>query len=360
MLIQADRLRAFATDIFAAAGCEREEGERIARYLVGADLAGHPSHGVIRVPRYVSAMRDGKVHPGQSISVVTETDAIAILDGHFGFGQTIAEQAVDLGIDKARRHGVSVIGLKNVSHLGRIGDWPERAAVAGMVSIHFVNTSGIGLLVAPFGAAERRMSTNPFAVGVPVAGADPVILDFATSIVAEGKVMVSVDGGKPLPEGALVDAEGNITSDPEVIYGPITEARPLNSRGGSGAIRAMGEHKGSGLSIVCELLAGALATSGAAKAGVTQLSNGMLSIYMDVATFDSGGGFADEVAQYLDFARSARPIDPDKPVLLPGEPERQSRADFAANGIPLQDTTWRSLVDTAALVGMNSADIDAG
>ena len=359
MDITADQLRGFTADIFTAAGCDREEGERIADYLVGANLAGHPSHGVIRVPRYVGAIRAGKVNPGQKITVVNDTDAIAIVDGHFGFGQTIGEQAVDLGIEKARKHGVSVVGITNVSHLGRIGDWPIRAANAGMVSIHFVNTSGIGLLVAPFGAAERRMSTNPFAVGVPVQGEEPVILDFATSIVAEGKVMVSVDGGKPLPEDALVDEEGNLTTDQSVIYGPITEERPLNSRGGTGAIRAMGEHKGSGLSIMCELLAGALSTSGAARPGIEQLSNGMLSIYMDVATFDAGGGFAEEVKRYLDFARSAKPINPGAPLMMPGDPERRKRRAYEADGIPLEDTTWRSLLETADFVGINRPALDA-
>lgn len=347
MQITAKSLTEVSSDIFAAAGCTREESDRVAKYLVGANLAGHPSHGVVRVPRYVSQLKTEKVMPGQSITVVTDTDVIAVVDGHFGFGQTIGEQAVDFGIEKAKKHGASIVGLKNVAHLGRIGDWPERAAAQGMVSIHFVNTSGIGLSVAPFGAAERRMSTNPFAVGVPVKDGPPVILDFATSIVAEGKVMVAVDGGKPLPEGALVDAEGNFTTNPEVLYGPITDERPLNARAGTGAIRAMGDHKGSGLSIICELLAGSLAGGGAAKQGVDRLSNGMLSIYMDVATFDAGGGFADDVAHYLGFARSAKPIDPDGEVLMPGDPERNRREKYLADGIPLEDTTWSSLVNLA-------------
>ena len=347
MQISAKSLTGLSSEIFAAAGCQREEADRVAKYLVGANLAGHPSHGVVRVPRYVSQLKSEKVLPGQSISVVTDTDAIAVVDGHFGFGQTIGEQAVDFGIKKAKAHGAAVIGLRNVAHLGRIGDWPERAAAQGLVSIHFVNTSGIGLAVAPFGSSERRMSTNPFAVGVPVKDGPPVILDFATSIVAEGKVMVAVDGGKPLPEGALVDQDGNFTTNAEALYGPITDERPLNARAGTGAIRAMGDHKGSGLSIVCELLAGALTGSGAAKTGVDRLSNGMLSIYMDAAAFDAGGEFADDVTRYLDFARSAKPIDPKGEVLMPGDPERRRRDDYLANGIPLEDTTWKSLVDLA-------------
>ena len=125
MQITADALTGLSSEIFIAAGCTREEADRVAKYLVGANLAGHPSHGVVRVPRYVDQLKNEKVVPGQSISVVTDSGVVAVVDGHFGFGQTIGEQAVDLGIERAKQHGASVIGLRNVAHLGRIGDWPE-------------------------------------------------------------------------------------------------------------------------------------------------------------------------------------------------------------------------------------------
>ncbi len=345
MPVNAAPLRTLVADIFTAAGCGAAEAARIAHYLVTANLTGHPSHGVIRVSRYLDWMKSGWVYPGRSIEVVHEASNFAIVDGQFGFGQTVAEQAVDLGIEKARNHAVSVIGLRNSSHLGRIGDWPERAAAAGTVSVHFVNTSGVGTLVAPFGGIDRRMSTNPFAVGVPN-GDEPVILDFATSIVAEGKVMVAVNGGKPLPEGALIDAEGNLTTDPEAIYGPITDKSRLSSRGGGGAIRAMGDHKGSGLSMICELLAGALGSGGCARPGVKILANNMLSIYMNAAAMDTGG-FAAEISEFIAWARSARPIDPAVPVLTPGDPERAARRTREADGIPLEAETMRTLLRIA-------------
>ena len=346
MPIAAAPLRALVTDIFAAAGCTPVEAARIARYLVIANLCGHPSHGVIRVSRYLDWLKAGWVYPGRAIEVVQEAPSFAIVDGQFGFGQTVGEQAVDLGIEKARANAVSVIGLRNAGHLGRIADWPERAAAAGMVSVHFVNTSGLGTLVAPFGAIDRRMSTNPFAVGVPN-GDRPVILDFATSIVAEGKVMVAVNGGKPLPDGALIDADGRLTSDPEAIYGPIADKSKLSARKGRGAIRAMGAHKGSGLAMICELLAGALGSGGCAKTGVDVLANGMLSIYMDAAAMDTGG-FAGEVADFIAWAKSARPIDPAAPVLAPGDPERSSRESCASSGIPLEEDTLDMLLGIAA------------
>ena len=172
-------LRAFVTDIFAKAGTSREEGERIAHHLIGANLAGHDSHGVIRVPRYVLWLANGSVVAGQTLQVVVESPAHAVLDGGFGFGQTIGPLAVDMGIAKAKQSGMAVIALRNSGHIGRIGDWAERAAAAGLVSIHFVNVA-MGELVAPFGGVDRRFSTNPVLRGRAATGhgpADPGLRD---------------------------------------------------------------------------------------------------------------------------------------------------------------------------------------
>ena len=359
MIIQAEALRNLTAAIFERAGCDRDEAERVARYLVEANLTGHDSHGVIRIPRYVSAVHRGDTVTGRKIEVVTDSGTLAVVDGGFGFGQTVGEQAVLLGIEKAKEHGSSVIGLRNCAHLGRIGDWAELAAAHGMVSIHFVNTSGIGILVAPFGASEGRMSTNPVAVGVPRDGQPPLILDFATSIVAEGKILVAINGGKPLPEGAFVAADGSFTTDPEVVYGPLENGQPPAKRSGTGAIRAMGLHKGSGLSIVCELLAGALTGGGAADPSVKKLSNNMLSIFMDTAQFQLGGGFAAEVERFIDFAKSARPTERDGEVLMPGDPERRYREQRGRDGIPLPDRAWEAISQAARDVGLNNTEIDA-
>ncbi len=358
MIIHGAPLRRLVGEIFTAAGCSEDEARRIARYLVEANLAGHDSHGVIRVPRYLRRMKTGNLIANQDIDVLADGGATVLIDGRFGFGQTLGEQAVDLGIDKARQYGVAIIALRNAGHLGRIGDWAERAAAAGQISIHFVNTPGAGMLVAPFGSMERRMSTNPVAIGVPRSGGDPLILDFATSTVAEGKIMVAADGGKPLPADALIDGDGAPSADPEVIYGPLGSARPSDKRDGPGAIRAMGAHKGSGLAIMCELLAGALTGSGCGRADDPRPGNGMLSIFMDIARFDTADAFAGEMARYVDFVKSARPIAPDGEVLLPGEPERRSRARREAEGIPLQDSTWAGMVEAAGPLGLSRERID--
>src|SRR5215813_5743420 len=179
--IKAEALEAFVADIFSAAGCSKKEGGRIGRYLVSANLSGHDSHGVVRVPRYASQKKAGTVLP--DVTVEVDTPVIAVIDGKYGFGQTVTPQAVRIGIDKAKKNGLSAVTLRNAGHVGRVGDWAEMAAAEGLVSVHFVNASG-SVLVAPYGGVDRRFSTAPYCVGIPRAGEDPLVLDFATSIVA--------------------------------------------------------------------------------------------------------------------------------------------------------------------------------
>ena len=234
-----------------------EEARRIATYLTTANLTGHDSHGVIRVPVYIRWKKTGSVVPNQTAEVVVDTPSLAVVDGKFGYGQTVTPQAVRIGIDKCKKAGLAAVALRNAGHIGRVGDWAEMAAAEGLVSVHFVNAAG-SLLVAPFGGVEKRLSTAPYCVGIPRKGQDPIVLDFATSIVAEGKVLVASRGGKKLPKGALVDADGTLSEDPSVLYGPYTPDGPRDHTAGTGAIRAFGEHKGSGLAFICELLGGAL------------------------------------------------------------------------------------------------------
>jgi uncharacterized oxidoreductase len=276
------------------------------------------------------------------------------VDGHFGFGQTVVPQAVDLGIAKAKASGMSVIALRNTGHAGRIGDWAERAATAGLVSIHFVNVPG-GLLVAPFGGVDKRLSTNPFCIGVPAGeGRPPLLMDFATSLVAEGKVQVASRGGKKVPEGALIRPDGQLSSDPAVLYGPLIPAGPRDANKGEGALVPFGLHKGSGLSFMCEILAGMLsggATSGPIPPGSMLLGNSMLSIYLDPVQFGNTD-FVRRVREFVDYVKTSRPAAPGGEVLVPGEPETRTRAERLASGIVLQADTWAAIVGAAKRFGV--------
>jgi uncharacterized oxidoreductase len=351
VLIGAAPLEALVRDIFLAAGCDAEEAGRIAHHLLGANLAGHDSHGVARVPRYVEWKEAGYVLAGRNAAIVTDGGAFALLDGQFGFGQTVAAQATALGIGRARSHGAAVIGLRNAGHIGRVGAYAEQAIEAGLISIHFVNVAG-STLVAPFGGTERRFSTAPFCVGVPTA--PPVVLDFATSRVAEGKVLVASQGGKPLPPDALIEPDGRLSADPRTLYGPYEKVGPRNPAGGAGAIRAFGEHKGSGLAFICELLAGAL-TGGGCSGPVRErgrIANGMLSVFLSPEHFGDEAAFRRAAEEYVAWVKSCRPAEPGGEVLAPGEPEARLRAKRLAEGVPLQPDTWESILRCARRLGV--------
>jgi uncharacterized oxidoreductase len=364
VLVNAGTMQALVGAIFERAGCSAAEAARIGTRLTGANLRGHDSHGVIRTPRYVQWLDDGMIVANQSVQVEHDEQVLAVIDGRYGFGQSVGEQAVDIGIGKARRHGVAVTALKNAGHLGRIGDWAERAAAAGLVSIHMVNVRG-SLLVAPFGGVDRKGSTSPFCAGVPMGeGEEPIVLDFATSQVAEGKALVALRGGKPLPAGSLVLPDGTLTADPSPLYGELEEGRYPDPNRGPGALTGFGLHKGSGLNFLMEVMAGALTgggTSGAVRymGGKRRVCNGMLSIFMDVQRFRDMDGFVADVREYVDFVKSSRPVTAGGEVLVPGEKEKRTMAERLTGGLPLSQQTWSDILATATRVGMAGADLDA-
>ena len=358
--VPAARVERLVGAIMTAAGCATKESEGIARRLVGANLRGHDSHGVIRTPRYVEWIDIGRVVPGQAVVIEKENDVIAILDGGYGFGQSLGEETVDIGVAKAKKNGVGVTALKHAGHLGRIGDWAERAAEHNCASLHMVNVRG-SLLVAPFGARERRGGTSPFCAGVPVGQGEPIVLDFATSFVAEGKALVAARGGKALPDGALINEAGAATNDPVALYGDTPPGRSPDARQGLGALSGFGLHKGSGLNFFMEMFAGALTGSGTNGAlGETErrrFCNGMLSIYMDVDFFHSDEWFATEVRNFVDFWKSAALAEGHEEVLVPGEVERRTMAERSENGLPLSATAWDDILATAVRVGLSDDEI---
>src|SRR6266702_2103918 len=321
--IQVKNLIDFVAEVFGHAESSPEEAKRIATYLTTANLTGHDSHGVIRVPVYIRWLKTGFVVPNQTAEIVVDTPSLAVVDGKFGYGQTVTPQAVKIGIEKCKKAGLAAVALRNAGHIGGV---------------------------------EKRLSTAPYCVGIPREGQDPIVLDFATSIVAEGKVLVASRGGKKLPKGALVDADGSLSEDPAVLYGPHTAEGPRDHTKGTGAIRAFGEHKGSGLAFICELLGGALTGTGA-TAPDRRFANGMFAIYVDPKVVDTSHFFDGEISRYVDFIRATKPVAGVDAVLIPGDPERKMRADRAKNGVPLPDGTWAAIVNTAREVGVSEVSI---
>lgn len=349
VVVDADRLRAFARAICRRAGCDDEETGAIADHLVDANLAGHDSHGVGMLTDYVPAMRDGRLKLGRRARIARDLGAVVVIDGGIGVGQVLGREAMNIGIERARRHGVALIALQRSHHLGRIGAWAEQCAAAGCVSMHYVNVIGHRTYVAPFGGRAGRLATNPVCIGLPATDRPPVILDMATSKVAFGKIKVARNQGAAAPEGALIGPDGGPTTDPAVMF-----AEPI------GALLPFGEHKGYGLALMCDLLAGALAGGGTNKPE-SQTSdtiiNSMLSVIIDPAAMMDVAAMNAEIDALCDWVLSSPARAGFAEVMLPGDPERLSRARREREGIPLDRNTWQQLIGVARMAGCTDAEI---
>ncbi|WP_156821545.1 Ldh family oxidoreductase [Halomonas smyrnensis] len=333
-------------DILMSDGCESYEAKIVSDHLVDASLRGHDSHGVIRILRYHAWLGTGKINANRTLKTILDTGVMLQFDGQDGMGQRLATEAAALGIDRAREHGLSLVALRRAGHVGRLGAYAEQACAEGMVSIHFVNVAG-SRLVAPFGSSQRAISTAPVAIGVPHGAGDDFVLDFATSLVAEGKALVAGRGGKSLPRDALISGSGQRTDDPRELYGATLDEKVPDPRAGTGALRTVGEHKGSGLALACELLAGALTGNGTNGTTDHSFGNGMLSIFIRPEVLDDTNGFGAEVADYLSFLRQAAPEKGVERVRIPGDPERERLKERCVSGLELPKEVAEEIADIA-------------
>ena len=335
MRIDQAEITNWLTAMFTAAGCPEDEAALISVHLVDADASGHPSHGIVRVPRYMEYIEHGTVRPVCAHQTMMSSGSLRLIDGQYSFGQVLGHHVVAQAKEMVATDGLALIGLRNAGHLGRIGGWAELLAEAGLTSIHFVTVAG-SRIVAPFGGREARISTAPIAIGMPQEDGKHFILDFATSRVAEGKVLVSQKTGTALPADAMVDASGKDSDQPVTIYGKTATSAVPNPRGGEGAIQTFGQHKGSGLGLACELLAGALTGAGT-NAHDHPFCNGMLSLVFNADDFDTENTMQQEVNDFIASIRDCPPRQEGEKVLIPGDPERAKRAEVKTGGVSLGD-----------------------
>lgn len=338
--VHPDALGRWVRELFVAAGSSAREAELAADHLVAANLTGHDSHGVGMIPKYVASWKAGDLKLNQTIAVVSDTGPMVTIDAGRGLGQSVTHQAMTLAIERARKHGVCVMGLRNAHHLGRVGHWAEQSIAAGLVSIHFTNAVG-SFIVAPHQGAEGRFVTNPFTVGIPRRGRDPLLLDFATSAIAAGKVRVAYNKRVPVPAGALIDHEGKPTADPAVLF-----------ESPAGALLTFAGHKGYALAMVCEMLGAALTGGETTRPGQAEsvgVWNNMLTIVFDPARIGSIDAFETEAAAFEDWVRSARLAPGADRIRMPGDPERESRA-ARATSVPIDPQTLAQLDQAAATV----------
>ena len=333
--------------IVAAGGSSGDEPRQVAESLVGANLTGHDSHGIGMIPRYVDSLLEGGLLVNREPSIRLDSGVLLALDGERGYGQTIGKAAMTLGIERARQYGACIMTLANAHHLGRIGQWAEQATAAGLVSMHFVNVM-TRPSVAPFGGSDARFGTNPCCIGVPLGDQPPMILDFATSAVAQGKMRVAHNKGEKVPLGRLIDEKGQPTDDPRYVVIPPW-----------GALLPFGEHKGSGLAVICELLGGALTGGGTwhhEHDGSRRVYNGMLTVLIDPARTGGADSFTSESLAFVESLRQSPPAPGVDKVRIAGEPERETKAKRLAEGIPVDSTTWEEILVAGEKVGVARAD----
>ena len=344
-LIDAERLTGTVRRVFAAAGSSEEEAALVADHLVEANLRGHDSHGIGLVANYLRNLGNGKAATNQGGRVVSDSGSMIVYDGERGWGQIVARNATLLGIARAKRDGVAVVALRNAHHIGRVGTYGEMCAGAGLVSISFVNITDQRPAVAPWRGSDARFGTNPVTVAIPGPTPDrPIVADMATSRIAMGKVRVARNKGEQIAEGTLLDADGQPTTDPNVMY-----RRPR------GALLTFAEHKGYALAFICEILAGAVTGSGTMRPerqDEESVTNGMLLVVIDPARLAEPGWLNDEIRAMTDYVTASPPRNAAEPVLIPGDPERLMRAKRLKDGVPIDDETWREFAAAARTVNV--------
>ena len=336
--IAAESLRTLARRLFAAAGTPPEHAATVAEHLVNANLAGHDSHGVRHIPGYIGGVRDGQIVPAAHPTIVQERPAAALVSGNWAFGQVAAKYAMDVAIHKAKAVGVAVVGIVQCNHIGRLGEYPTRAAAQGIASFITSGTlNRTGGSVAPYGGRQGALSTGPMAWGFPAGPRPPFLLDFATSVIAGGKVDVALAKGESLPEGAALGPDGRPTTDPVVLR-----------QGGS--MLTFGGHKGYGLALVVGLFGGLLthADRYATEAGAT----GVFILAVDVSLFGPREAVERTVDQSFGRIKATPPAEGFDEVLISGETEHRSRAQRLSDGIPIPDKTWAALHQVAAELGV--------
>ena len=335
-----DRLVAFARDLFQARGVPTDEAAIVARSLVDANLAGHDSHGVLRIPQYLKALKDGQLKTGVPLTVLKQTPAVLVCDGNWGLGQVQAHRLLRKLMPMAKAVGVAAGTLYQAGHIGRLGEFAEVATEQGFAFFATVNNHGFGRAVAPPGGVEGRIGTNPLCMGVPTnQHGESVVLDIGTSVCAEGKLRVASNKGERVPEGWIVDAQGQPTTDPKTFYQtPPGTILPL---GGNQA------YKGFGIGLLLDMLVGGLSGAPCSRPETApRTANAVLFLLFDSNHFAGAEHFRKEVNDLAANVRSSKP-KAGATVTLPGDPERRERTRRSAEGITLDDGTWKQLTALA-------------
>jgi len=339
--VDSESLTRFATSLFLAAGVPVEEAELVSISLVGSNLRGHDSHGVVRIPRYLPLLETGELVAGAELVVHSETAAMLCADAGFGFGMVQMTRLIERLDEKVEQLGVACGTLVHCGHVGRVGEWAELVASRGRCGLVTVNDNGVLKCVAPPGGTEPTLSTNPIAIGVPT-GEQPMVLDISTSVVANGKVLVQQMAGEDCPEGWLLDSAGQPTTDPAVRF---SDPR--------GTILPMGDYKGFGLALLLDILVGGLSGGSCPPAAQDAPgTNNVLLVVWDPERFAGTGHFLGEADRVIEFVRGVDRLPGVDSIRLAGDRSRETMRLRLQEGVPLDGGTWESLCETAGGLGV--------
>lgn len=331
--VPAERLREIGQALLIANKVPEAEAATVARHVVNANLAGHDSHGVIMLPNYIERVRAGQIVPGAPFTIVQESPTTTVVDGNWGFGYVINEQAMQLTIDKAEKSNIAACTVFRQGHVGRLASYPLMAARAGMIGMAWADSGRSPKGVAPFGGREARLGTNPWAMAVPSDLDGEFCMDMATSAVAMGKIKLAEARGQDVPLGWIVDSEGELTTDPAKIKGGA-----LLPLGGPGE-----GYKGTALAAMGEVFCGILTGLGFGVEPTGRHNDGCFLIAIKVDAFRPLLSFRKDVADFANYLKDTPPAKGSDGVLYPGEVEHRQEQKRGAEGIEIEDATWKKL-----------------
>ena len=335
-------LRALGYSIFEAAGLPSDQARIVTDHLVDANLTGHDSHGIIRMSGYARSIASGGIKPAGNHKVVRESPASLTIDANGGIGIVVANQAMQMAIDRAKEYTLGAVAVHRSSHIGRLGDFPPRAAEQDCIGVLILN--GGGRFTAPFGGTARRLPPNPISISVPTLIGPPMMLDVTTSMVAGGKIDIYLARNQPLPDGWLIDEEGNKVTDPQAFRDGDAAMLPLGGPVG---------HKGYGLGMMIDAIAGGLSWAGCSADKPTRGGSGYLALAIRIDRFIDLDEFKKEIQILIDWVRSSPTLPGVDKVYLPGEIEDQTRRERERDGVFVEEVTWEDILTAATDLGVS-------
>ena len=330
--------------IVIAAGTPQENARIVAHLLAGSHLAGHDSHGIQHLPRYIKEVRAGEIVVNACPQLLSETDSTALVRGNWAWGHVTADLITKIGVRKARKTKIALISGVEVNHIGRLGHYSEQAAKEGIITILASGGNAEEVATAaPFGGSRSVLSPNPISMGFPTSGDDPVIVDFASTQVAGGKIAAAKAKGEKLPLGWIIDKHGNPSTSPDDYYA-------------GGALVPFGAHKGFGIMVAMEImgrvLSGADAFSKTTCGGVHFRHCGVSLIAIDAGLFSSRDAFVERTTELASRIRAVPPAPGVAEVMSPGDFEHRMRIRRDRDGIQIPESTWSEIVQTADSLGV--------